>query len=182
MLRKFAVLFIFASVNFSEALSAKKVTEGPSSLCIFGVCFSGKKDYDSSIKTHDTRDSTIEELTKRQEELDAWKKEENERKQLEEDEKRAKLQEEKDAVIAQSCQCTWQCGDRNDGTVCFRKCCNNEFGGSGTMAVTQSAAAAPTAPAFPGFAVPAFPAMNPFAALPFYKPPAAAAAPPAAPR
>jgi len=48
---------------------------------------------------------------------------------LREEEKRQKMQDNKDLMIAGSCQCTWTCGDRNDGTVCYRKCCNHEFGG-----------------------------------------------------
>jgi TolA-binding protein len=183
MMGRFAALFILATLDSGFSLDLKKTeaveatkTSGPG-LCIFGICISGKKDYDSSVKTHETRDQTIEELNKKVEEMDMWKKEDDERKQLEEDERRAKQQEEKDSVIAQSCQCTWACGDRNDGTVCFRKCCNNEFGGnpnspgvalpgSGALPVVAGApaAAAPAAPAFPVPAFNPFAAYNPFAA------------------
>eukprot|EP00746_Dinoflagellata_sp_MGD_P119432 gnl/MRDRNA2_/MRDRNA2_55283_c0_seq1.p1 gnl/MRDRNA2_/MRDRNA2_55283_c0~~gnl/MRDRNA2_/MRDRNA2_55283_c0_seq1.p1 ORF type:complete len:228 (-),score=72.17 gnl/MRDRNA2_/MRDRNA2_55283_c0_seq1:240-923(-) len=177
MFRGFSGVLILAILNSGDALNLQKASEtGLPSFCIFGMCISDKKEYDSSVKEHDSRDTTIEELTKKQEELDAWKKEELERKQLEDEEKRAKMQEEKDSVVAQSCQCTWQCGDRNDGTVCFRKCCNNEFGGSpngfndpfkpivGNYGATPPAVAASAVPATPSMpAMPAMPFSNPFA-------------------
>lgn len=162
MFDNLAVLLILATVNSGDALSLKKSTEGGiPSFCIFGLCISDKKDYDHSQKIHDHRDERIEDLAKKQEEMDAWKKEDEERKQLEEDEKKAKRQEQKDAIVAQSCQCTWECGDRNDGTVCFRKCCNGEFGGSKKMpGEAAGGAAAGGAPQIPGLNIP-----NPLDAL-----------------
>lgn len=168
MVGKIAVLLFLGAVNPGDALSFKKSTEGSTipSFCIFGMCISDKKEYDQSNKIHSRRDETIEDLQKKQEEMDAWKKEDDERKQLEEDEKKAKRQEQKDAIVAQSCQCTWECGDRNDGTVCFRKCCNGEFGGSKQMPGTGPAtgAAAATSPAIPGMpTIPGLP--DPLSAL-----------------
>lgn len=163
MVGKCAVLLVLATVNLGSALSIKKATEGGfDTFCIFGICFSDKKDYEKSVKVHDHMGDTEAELQKRSEEMDAWKKEDDERKQLELEEQRAKAQEQKDSIIAQQCQCTWECGDRNDGTVCFRKCCNNEFGGNPNGPVTPktdapslslpglSPAPAPAAAASPG--------------------------------
>merc|ERR1719160_1649982 len=144
------------------------------------MCVSDKKDYDQSNKIHAHRDDQIEELNRKQEELDAWKKEEEERHQLELDEQKAKKQEAKDSIVAQSCTCTWECGDRNDGTVCFRKCCNGEFGGNpnakmpvvqppvtfGAQPAAQPAPGAQGAPAGSGPAVNFNPLAQAIAALP----------------
>lgn len=101
-------------------------------MCIFGICLQGKKEFEQDKNLHANRDKEIEELQRQTEEVETWKKEEQERADLQAEENRAKAQEQRDGIIAQSCQCTWECGDRNDGTVCFRRCCNNEFGGPGT--------------------------------------------------
>jgi len=127
---KVAVLLVLATINFGHSLNLQKVVEGKiPSFCLFGTCFQDKKDYDKSVETNKKRDSVIEELNGKQEEMETWKKEQEEREQLEAEERKAKEQDEKDRTAANTCQCTWECGDRNDGTVCFRKCCNGEFGG-----------------------------------------------------
>lgn len=158
MYGKVALLLSLAIFNFGNALSLKKATESAMpSFCIFGICISDKKQYDKSNDLHDNRDKTIEELSKKQDELDQWKKEEEERKKLEEDEIKAKQQDAKDSLIAQNCQCTWSCGDRNDGTVCFRKCCNNEFGGNpnGGGVPSGGTYSSPWSPPAPAYSPPA---------------------------
>jgi hypothetical protein len=95
-----------------------------SSFCILGMCVSGEKSISQTVEQTQTAKDETEELAKKAAALEEWQKQEAERKKAEEIEKKQKTMDE-----ANFCTCgAWMC-KLNDGSVCWRKCCNNEFGG-----------------------------------------------------
>jgi hypothetical protein len=112
------VLCLFTHGN---ALSMKKTH---SSFCVLGMCIGTEKSISNTIEQTQTAKDETEELSKKAAELEDWHKQEKERKQQEEVEKKQKIMDE-----ANFCTCgAWMC-KLNDGSICWRKCCNNEFGG-----------------------------------------------------
>merc|ERR550514_2140184 len=92
-------LLIFAILNSVAALSAQKL-EAPNyrqpeaePWCIFGYCFTDSKSYKKSMKVHDSSKDVIEDLQRKSDELEQWKKENEERLQLEAEERRQKAQD-----------------------------------------------------------------------------------------
>jgi hypothetical protein len=119
-MRVIFALFI-ASVCYVNCLSLKKLQD---KFCVLGMCVSGQKDISKSMEETQTAKDETEELAKKAAELEAWHKQEADRKQQEELEKKQKTEDE-----ANFCTCgAWMC-NLNDGSICWRKCCNNEFGG-----------------------------------------------------
>jgi len=172
------VLLILSTLGSVSALTAEKLasTKGEP-WCLFGMCIHGKKDYVNDIRKYETRDDKLEDLTKREAELEQWKKEKEEQLALEREtqkqEAEAKKEKERDEMVAKSCQCTWECGDRDDGTVCFKKCCAGMFGG--TMPIPKAPKVEETSPATeraPDQQSPALPAFKlpPLPQLPFKLP------------
>jgi len=95
------------------------------------MCVHGKQEYVDEIKKVETGPAELEELQKREAELEQEKKESEEQLSLADETKRQEEEAKKDVLIAAQCTCSWECGDnRNDGTVCFKKCCGGMFGGT----------------------------------------------------
>eukprot|EP00746_Dinoflagellata_sp_MGD_P111483 gnl/MRDRNA2_/MRDRNA2_48269_c0_seq1.p1 gnl/MRDRNA2_/MRDRNA2_48269_c0~~gnl/MRDRNA2_/MRDRNA2_48269_c0_seq1.p1 ORF type:complete len:166 (-),score=39.67 gnl/MRDRNA2_/MRDRNA2_48269_c0_seq1:15-512(-) len=142
MVGKLVVLLSCVTLNPSIALSFTKAGEPGNAvriglpsfegLCIFGVCISNKKNYETSVKEHDASAKTMADLTKKAEELDQWKQDDLERQKFEEAERKNMEEWNKNQADwdqAGQCACGFGCAKNGDGSICYRTCCKGEFGG-----------------------------------------------------
>eukprot|EP00746_Dinoflagellata_sp_MGD_P013966 gnl/MRDRNA2_/MRDRNA2_130393_c0_seq1.p1 gnl/MRDRNA2_/MRDRNA2_130393_c0~~gnl/MRDRNA2_/MRDRNA2_130393_c0_seq1.p1 ORF type:complete len:229 (+),score=46.10 gnl/MRDRNA2_/MRDRNA2_130393_c0_seq1:120-806(+) len=119
-------LFLAALLH-SEALDSTKhrsTTQSRSRFCILGMCINTESNIEKQQEETDAAKDNSVELERKNAELEAWHAQERARV---EQERLDKIAKEKDE--ANFCTCgPWMCG-LNDNSVCWRKCCNNEFGG-----------------------------------------------------
>jgi len=116
-----SIIAVLVSLGAADALSLKKAMDP---FCLLGACIENKEDIKKAKEDELKADQEAKDLAKKAEELEAWHKEEAERQKAEEMEKKQKTEDE-----ANFCTCgAWMC-QLNDQSTCWKKCCDNQFGG-----------------------------------------------------
>lgn len=95
-----------------------------SRFCVLGMCINTENNIEKEKSDTEWAKSDASDLETRKAELESWQQQEKQRREQEEIEKRQKELDE-----ANFCTCgPWMC-KLNDKSICWRKCCNNEYGG-----------------------------------------------------
>merc|ERR1719271_795907 len=88
------------------------------------MCINTENNIEKEKSDTEWAKSDASDLETRKAELESWQQQEKQRREQEEIEKRQKELDE-----ANFCTCgPWMC-KLNDKSICWRKCCNNEYGG-----------------------------------------------------
>lgn len=128
LLHRSSLVIFLAALLHCEALDSSKhraVNRSQRKFCILGMCINSENDIEKQKEDTEFAQGEAGELERKKAELEQWQQQEKERK---EQEARDKEQKERDEAMFCSCDKAWICG-LNDRSVCWRRCCNNEFGG-----------------------------------------------------